>query len=89
MTNDIRKHSSQVLDGMERAPSRAMLYPVGFKPEDFARLHPGGTLGKRLLWTVADLMHKGKENPVVGENDSVRKALDVIHRLSDRIQLGS
>src|SRR5207248_2260279 len=33
----LRAHSSIVLDGPERAPSRAMLYPVGFKPEDFAK----------------------------------------------------
>src|SRR5213082_3834106 len=33
----LRRFSSQVLDGPERAPSRAMLYPVGFKPEDFKK----------------------------------------------------
>ncbi len=33
----LRPHSSLVLDGPERAPSRAMLYPVGFKPEDFKK----------------------------------------------------
>src|SRR4051812_30396462 len=33
----LRPHSSLVLDGPERAPSRAMLYPVGFKPEDFSK----------------------------------------------------
>jgi len=32
---NIRKNSSEVMDGYDRAPSRAMLYPVGFKPEDF------------------------------------------------------
>src|SRR5229473_8128717 len=32
-----RHYSSIVLDGPERAPSRAMLYPVGFKPEDFSK----------------------------------------------------
>jgi len=32
-----RHYSSLVLDGPERAPSRAMLYPVGFKPEDFSK----------------------------------------------------
>jgi dihydroxy-acid dehydratase len=32
-----RPHSAIVLDGPDRAPSRAMLYPVGFKPEDFAK----------------------------------------------------
>ncbi len=35
--NDQRQHSSEVLDGADRAPSRAMLYPVGFKKEDFSK----------------------------------------------------
>lgn len=38
---DKRKYSSQVLDGPDRAPSRAMLYPVGFKREDFAKAQIG------------------------------------------------
>jgi arabinose-5-phosphate isomerase len=50
----------------------------GFKAEDFARLHPGGVLGKRLLWSVKDVMHRGKENPVVRENQTVREALQVM-----------
>jgi arabinose-5-phosphate isomerase len=50
----------------------------GFRREDFARLHPGGTLGKRLLWTVGDVMHRGKSNPVVRKDQSVRSALDVM-----------
>src|SRR6201997_1210859 len=33
----LRPYSSLVLDGAERAPSRALLYPVGFKPEDFSK----------------------------------------------------
>lgn len=36
-----RKYSSQVVDGYERAPSRAMLYPVGFKKEDFKKSQVG------------------------------------------------
>src|SRR5580765_7979554 len=35
--NPLRPHSTIVVDGPERAPSRAMLYPVGFKPEDFSK----------------------------------------------------
>ena len=35
--NPLRQYSSLVLDGPERAPSRAMLYAVGFKPEDFKK----------------------------------------------------
>ncbi|MGH9942022.1 MAG: KpsF/GutQ family sugar-phosphate isomerase [Pyrinomonadaceae bacterium] len=37
----------------------------GLTPEDFALNHPAGRLGKRLSLTVADLMHKGTDNPVV------------------------
>jgi dihydroxy-acid dehydratase len=36
-----RKHSSLVIDGYERAGSRAMLYPVGFKKEDFKKPQVG------------------------------------------------
>jgi len=36
-TDPLRPHSAEVLDGPKRAPSRSMLYPVGFKPEDFQK----------------------------------------------------
>src|ERR1043166_9207707 len=36
-TDPLRPHSSIVVDGPERAAARAMLYPVGFKPEDFSK----------------------------------------------------
>src|SRR5215203_6938093 len=36
-SDSLRPHSSIVLDGPDRAPSRAMLYAVGFKPEDFKK----------------------------------------------------
>jgi len=39
--SNTRKHSSQVVDGYERAPSRAMLYPVGFEKEDFSKPQVG------------------------------------------------
>jgi len=39
--NDSRKYSSQVVDGMERAPSRAMLHAVGFKDDDFKKPQVG------------------------------------------------
>ena len=38
---DMRKFSSKVLDGPDRAPSRAMLYPVGFEKEDFSKSKVG------------------------------------------------
>lgn len=47
----------------------------GFQPEDFARFHPGGSLGRRLLTRVADVMQK--ENlPICRTEDSFR---DVVH----------
>lgn len=42
-----------------------------FKPENFAVYHPGGTLGRRLLMKVKDVMHTGEEIPVVKYNSSV------------------
>jgi len=47
----------------------------GFKLTDFARLHPGGSIGKKLLLTVGDLMRTGKQNPVVGNDCIVKEAL--------------
>ncbi len=41
MSSKSRKYSSQVVDGYERAPSRAMLYPVGFNKEDFSKPQVG------------------------------------------------
>ena len=58
----------------------AVMDARGFKEEDFARLHPGGILGKRLLWTVKEVMHRGRENPVVRQDQSVREALQVMTR---------
>jgi len=47
----------------------------GFKKEDFALLHPGGALGKRLLLKVEDLMHKGGALPVVNEKALMKDAI--------------
>jgi arabinose-5-phosphate isomerase len=62
------------------ALAMAIMDARGFKEEDFARLHPGGVLGKRLLWTVQEVMHRGRENPVVHEDQAVRQALAVMTR---------
>ena len=43
----------------------ALLKHRGFTEADFARSHPGGTLGRRLLLHVADVMRRGKDLPVV------------------------
>lgn len=50
----------------------------GFKEEDFARLHPGGKIGKKFL-KVRDLMHSGDEVPRVEVNTAMK---DVIYEMS-------
>ena len=52
-----------------------LLEQKGFKEEDFALRHPGGTLGRRLLLRVADLMYRGVQLPVVSQTTLVRDAL--------------
>ncbi len=47
----------------------------GFTEEDFARSHPGGSLGRRLLLHVGDIMHKGEEVPSVLEDTVLSEAL--------------
>lgn len=53
----------------------ALIEQRGFAPADFARLHPAGALGKRLLLKVSDLMRVGEANPVVGENTPVQEVI--------------
>lgn len=50
-----------------------------FQPEDFAKLHPGGALGKRLTLTVDDLMHKGERTPKVLKDATIK---DVIFKFT-------
>jgi arabinose-5-phosphate isomerase len=52
----------------------ALLKRKGFRSEDFAELHPAGSLGKRLL-KVSEIMRTGKANPLVGIKTPVRQAL--------------
>src|SRR3990172_1754675 len=59
----------------------ALLDKKGFKKEDFALFHPAGSLGKSLLLTVADLMHKGDTIPIVKENAPLK---DVIYEISSK-----
>ncbi len=58
----------------------ALLEERGFTEQDFARLHPAGTLGRRLLWRVGDLMHVGAELPVVAQEAFMRDAIAEISR---------
>ncbi len=53
----------------------ALLEARGFSAEDFARSHPGGRLGRRLLLHVSDIMHTGDDMPTVALDVPVSKAL--------------
>jgi len=66
----------------------ALMKMRGFKPEDFALLHPGGQLGKRLIMTVADIMRSGTANPVVKVSDTVQNMLyEITGKLSGAVSV--
>lgn len=53
----------------------ALLKARNLTREEFARAHPAGTLGRRLLLYIGDVMHTGADVPVVPETASLREAL--------------
>ncbi len=53
----------------------ALLEARGFSPDDFALSHPGGSLGKRLLLRLEDIMHKDDRVPKVNQSEKMRQAL--------------
>ena len=53
----------------------ALLDARGFSADDFARTHPGGSLGRRLLVHVRDVMHAGEDLPKVDRDASLKAAL--------------
>lgn len=60
----------------------ALLESRGFTEDDFARSHPGGRLGKRLLLHVEDIMHSGDEVPRVPADASLSEALEEMSKKS-------
>ena len=65
---------------MGDALAMALSVEKGFRPEDFAALHPGGKLGKRFL-RVADLMHSGGDLPLVPLSAPMK---DVVYEMSKK-----
>jgi arabinose-5-phosphate isomerase len=55
-----------------------LLQMKGFREEDFALRHPGGTLGRKLLLRVEDLMHRGTELPIVLAESPMKEVILVI-----------
>ena len=62
--------------GMGDALAVAVLKSRGFSRNDFARSHPGGTLGRRLLIYVRDVMHTGRDMPLVATGSQLTRALE-------------
>ncbi len=67
--------STTAMLAMGDALAIALSEKRGFTQRDFAVLHPGGLLGKRLTLKVEDLMRTGQANPVVKENETVKNVL--------------
>ena len=63
------------------ALAMALLDKRGFKEEDFAVLHPSGSLGKKLLIQVDDLMHIGSNIPIINKDAPLK---DVIMEISSK-----
>ncbi len=59
----------------------ALMQKKEFRLEDFASLHPGGSLGRKLLLKVADLMHAGEAMPTVGPDSPMK---DVILEITSK-----
>lgn len=72
--------SSTVMLVLGDALAMVLLEARGFQNEDFARLHPGGSLGRALLTKVSDVMRKGDRLPVVSADATVMEAVRTMTR---------
>ncbi len=71
--------SSTAMLVMGDALAMVLLETRGFTEEDFARFHPGGSLGKALLTKVSDIMRSDQQLPVVEESADVLAAIDAMN----------
>ena len=63
---------------MGDALAMALLAARNFTEQDFAVFHPGGSLGRKLLLTVENVMHSGEDNPIIEANRTAKEALFVM-----------
>ena len=70
--------SSIASSAMGDALAISLLDKRGFEEKDFAEFHPGGSLGKRLLTTVDDLMHKGDRIPLISKDKEMKDVIVVM-----------
>ena len=88
--NDLRKYSKKIISGYERAPSRAMLYPVGFKKTDFNKPQ----VGVASTWSMVTPcnMHINKLADKVAKSVDLTGGKSIIFNtitVSDGISMGS
>lgn len=67
--------STTMMLALGDALAMALLQARGFKEEDFARFHPEGALGRRLLLRAEDVMHRGGDMPIVKADATFRELL--------------
>lgn len=70
--------SSTLTLALGDALAMAVLRLRGFTREDFAEYHPSGSLGRRLLTRVRDLMHKGESLPLVNRKEDMAKVISIM-----------
>lgn len=63
---------------MGDAMAIALMSVRNFTSQDFALFHPGGALGRRLLLKVSNVMHTGKDNPIVAQDKTAKDALFIM-----------
>ena len=78
MTSELHPGGEVSQAGLDSAV--ALLEARGFTSQDFARSHPGGALGRKLLTYVRDVMRTGEQIPIVGIGATVMDALHEIPR---------
>ena len=90
MSKDNRKHSSKIVDGVEQAPSRAMLRAVGFEDEDFNKPQVGVASTWSMVTPCNMHIDKLAESVVQGVNESDSKAV-IFNTItvSDGISMGT
>jgi arabinose-5-phosphate isomerase len=72
--------SSTVTMVLGDAIAVALMKMRGFDLADYALLHPGGQIGKRLTMMVSDIMLQGSNNPIINISDSVKNCISEISR---------
>lgn len=67
--------SAAVALALGDALAMSVMAARGFTADDYARTHPGGSLGRRLLLRVSDVMHTGDDNPTLSPDATVMEAI--------------